>query len=123
MAYKHCNNYKFKFSNEDEEEAIHFFYKDSDSLLIDESSKKINFNGRKIFTYLHGGYWQWGSIFASSFMAQNFTSKDIICAAIGYKLCPKSTQINFLNKLIFDLMRFCLSFNEYFGATSRESRS
>ena len=96
LAYKHLNNYKFKFSNENEEEAIHFFYKNSQSFQIDESSKKINFNGRKIFIYLHGGYWQWGSIFASSFMAQNFTSKDIIVGAIGYNLCPKSTQTNFL---------------------------
>ena len=90
MAYNHVNHYKFKFSNTDEEEAIHFFYKNSQSFQVDETTKKISFNGRKVFVYLHGGYWQWGSVLASSFMAQNFTNKDIIVASIGYRLCPKS---------------------------------
>jgi acetyl esterase/lipase len=41
-----------------------------------------------VFVYLHGGYWQWGSVRASSFMAANFTDKDIILVALGYDLAP-----------------------------------
>jgi acetyl esterase/lipase len=92
LAYENVLHYKFSFSEQDEEEAIHFFYKNSDSFQVDDSSKKISFNGRKVFVYIHGGYWQWGTIFASSFMAHNFTNKDIIVAAIGYQLCPKSRK-------------------------------
>ena len=95
MAYANINNYIFSFSDEIEEEAIHFFYKNADSFEVDESTKKFGFKGRKVFVYIHGGYWQWGTILASSFMAQNFTSKDIVVASIGYQLCPKGLVLVF----------------------------
>ena len=39
---------------------MHIFYKDSNSFDCDENSNKISFSGRKVFMYIHGGYWQWG---------------------------------------------------------------
>jgi acetyl esterase/lipase len=39
--------------------------------------------------YLHGGYWQWGTIKASSFMAENFVKKGFIVASVGYLLAPE----------------------------------
>jgi carboxylesterase type B len=47
-----------------------------------------------VFVYLHGGYWQWGSVLASSFMAKNFTDKDIILVALGYDLAPNGFILN-----------------------------
>ena len=61
-AYKHLSHYEYKFSSANAEEAIHFFYKNSDSFQVEEPSGKLNFNGRKVFAYIHGGYWQWGRL-------------------------------------------------------------
>ena len=87
-AYKNVLNYSHKLPNaQSNEECLEIFYKNSDSFSIKDNNE-LNFNGRKVFVYLHGGYWQWGSVRASSFMAKNFTDKDIILVALGYDLAP-----------------------------------
>ena len=48
----------------------------------------INIIDSPILIYLHGGYWQWGSVFSSSFMADNFTKKGITLVALGYNIAP-----------------------------------
>jgi acetyl esterase/lipase len=52
---------------------------------------KIIFNlAKKIFVFIHGGYWQWGSIQASGYMAENFVDNGYLFAAVGYSLAPQS---------------------------------
>jgi acetyl esterase/lipase len=57
------------------------------------SKKKQLCEGKNIFVYLHGGYWQWGTIKASSFMAENFVNKDFLVASVGYLLTPEGLRI------------------------------
>jgi arylformamidase len=54
---------------------------------------------QKIFAYLHGGYWQWGSIDASCFMAENFVQQEIVVAPIGYNLAPNVTMTQIVEQV------------------------
>lgn len=53
--------------------------------------------GSPILIYLHGGYWQWGSVSSSSFMAGNFTKKGITVIALGYDIAPLC-KFNYLER-------------------------
>jgi acetyl esterase/lipase len=47
--------------------------------------------------FVHGGFWQYGTIKEAGFMAENFVEKGYLYATIGYDLAPKS-EIFFLIK-------------------------
>jgi carboxylesterase type B len=44
--------------------------------------------------FIHGGYWQFGTVFESCFMAANFLNKNVTVVALGYDVAPSGISIN-----------------------------
>jgi arylformamidase len=64
----------------------------------------ILLKGKKIFVYIHGGYWQWGSVNSSAFMAKNFIQNGFIVAAIGYKIAPEGCILFSTFKILKEIL-------------------
>jgi hypothetical protein len=65
-----------KLSQTSNEQAIEIFYKDSQSLSFDQETGVVDFKGRKIFIYIHGGYWVTRRKLSINYF-QNFLSKSL----------------------------------------------
>ncbi|CAF0799731.1 unnamed protein product [Brachionus calyciflorus] len=108
-ARKNLKSFSYKFSDSDPEQSIEIFYKDNDFEIID--GKYLNFKAGKIFIYIHGGYWQWGSVKDSSFMAENMAEKNVITIAVGYTIAPQAT----MSEIVSQVERAVAKVLEYSG--------
>lgn len=97
LAHETIPYYSLVLNSESEEQRLEVFYKNSDSFAVDGDS--LDFKGRKVFIYIHGGYWQWGSVYWSSFMARNFVDKDVTVVALGHDIAPKVTLTEIVSQV------------------------
>lgn len=65
-----------------------YFPSDTNSIILNLDTLKP----KKMFVYIHGGYWQFLSRRESAFMAQTMSDEHILTAVVGYPIAPHASM-------------------------------